>query len=150
MSSQGFAKKINDDFAQRLIELCDSAQPADVARILNISYQAAKNYLSGRLPDSSVLLLIAERTPYSIHWLLTGQGEKFVEPADLSPDTLLASGALRSFVRRECLQIVGEMLNNEAQIAEIASRSRVVVLTPDKIRQEKAAKDFDAFPSKQQ
>ena len=139
MSSENFRKKVNIDFAARLVEVCGSSQPRDVARILKVSYQAAKNYLNGRLPDSSVLLIIAEKTPYSIHWLLTGRGDKFVETGKLRESTFLASDALRTFVRNECLQIVGEILHSQIQPAETDSSTRIVVLTADKIREEKIA-----------
>lgn len=148
MSSKGIIKKANNDFVARLIEVCGSEQPADVARILKVSYQAAKNYLNGRLPDSSVLLSIAEKMPYSVHWLLTGEGDKFVAGNDLKQDTPLAPGALRAFVRRECRQIVSEILSVQTQPAEIGSDSRTVVLTPDKIREEKVADNADVFASK--
>jgi hypothetical protein len=147
MSSEDFTKKQKVDFVARLIEVCGSAQPAEVARGLKVSYQAAKNYLNGRLPGSNVLLIIAEKTPYSIHWLLTGQGDKFVETGKLQEDTLLAPDALRTFVRRECLQIIGEILHDQTQPAETVS-SKIVVLTPDKIKEEKIAENSDVLASK--
>jgi hypothetical protein len=148
MSSESFTKKENIDFVGRLIEICGSSQPADIARILKVSYQAAKNYLDGRLPDSKILLTIAEKTPYSIHWLLTGQGDKFVETGNLHENTLLAQDHLRAFVRRECLQMVGEILNSQTHPAEAEAPSRIVILTPDKIREEKVAEVTDILTSK--
>lgn len=153
MSSDNFTKKENKenaDFVERLVEICGSAQPADVARILKVSYQAAKNYLNGRLPDSKVLLIIAEKTPYSIHWLLTGHGDKFVETDKLQENTLLAPDALRTFVRRECLQVVGEILQHQTQPGESLSPSKIVILTPDKIKEEKIADDSDVLSAKHQ
>src|SRR6476661_5551002 len=90
-----------DNFVVRLIEVCGTAQPADIQRLLNISYQAAKNYLDGRVPDTKVLLQIAEKTPYSIHWLLTGKGEKLAEPA--LEDTPVLSDQMRELIRQECV-----------------------------------------------
>jgi hypothetical protein len=148
MSSKHVTKKQNIDFVGRFIEVCGSSQPADVARILKISYQAAKNYLNGRLPGSNVLLIIAEKTPYSIHWLLTGQGDRFIETGEQREDTLLAPDALRTFVRRECLQIVGEVLNNQTQPAETAPQSKIVVLTSDRIKEEKISENSDTKASR--
>ncbi|HEX8637991.1 MAG TPA: hypothetical protein VF692_08015 [Pyrinomonadaceae bacterium] len=148
MSSENVTKKENIDFVARLIEICGSSQPADISRILKVSYQAAKNYLNGRLPDSKVLLAIAEKTPFSVHWFLTGQGDKFVESGNLPENTLLASDDLRTFVRRECLQIVGEILRNQTQSAETDSTSRIVVLTSDKIKEEKVAENPNVLASK--
>lgn len=148
MSSENFTQRETVDFVTRLIEICGSSQPADVARILKVSYQAAKNYLDGRLPDSKILLIIAEKTPYSIHWLLTGQGNKFVETSNPRENTLLAQDHLRTFVRRECLQVVDEILHSQTQLAENESSSRIVVLTPDKIKEEKVAENPDVLASK--
>jgi len=63
-------------YIERLTETLQSAEPAEISRRLGISYQAAKNYLEGRLPSAEVLTLIAEQTDYSLNWLLTGKGAK--------------------------------------------------------------------------
>jgi transcriptional regulator with XRE-family HTH domain len=68
-------------YIQRLKEALGTDEPAKVQRKLGISYQAAKNYLKGRLPAPEVLQGIAKETGYSIHWLLTGEGSKKV-PSD--------------------------------------------------------------------
>jgi transcriptional regulator with XRE-family HTH domain len=142
--SRGNLKKVkNFDFVERFVEVCGSSQAADIARLLNISYQAAKNYLEGRLPDSNVLITIAEQTNYSIHWLLTGQGNKFTDGSPRE-DTLLLSGKLREFVRRECREVINEALSNSnAQI-------KTVVLSPEKIKEEKVLAEANAFSGKQQ
>lgn len=139
-------KKIeNSDFIERFIEVCGSSQPVEVARLLNISYQAAKNYLLGRMPDSNVLIIISERTPYSIHWLLTGQGKKFVESAQ-SEDTLQLSDQLREFVRRECLELIEDALSRQTA----AVQPKVVVLTSENIKEEKVMDETAAFSGKQE
>lgn len=120
----------NLDFIQRFAEICGSAEPTDIARFLNIPYQAAKNYLNGRMPDSNVLVIISERTPYSIHWLLTGQGRKFVE-SPKEEETFQMSDQLREFVKRECLELIDELLSSRTETAQ----SKVVVLTPDDIKE---------------
>lgn len=72
-------KKVDKNFVKRFIEVCGTNCPKTVSEKINISYQAAKNYLQGkRIPESYILLSIAEQTPYSVHWLLTGKGDKFV------------------------------------------------------------------------
>ena len=132
MSSRKLKISENFSFVGRFIEICGSNQPSDIARLLNISYQAAKNYLQGRLPDTGVLLTISEKTSCSIDWLLTGQGEKFVKHS-LNQDTLLASDQMRTFVRQICLEVIGEMLNTQKDSAQ----QKVVVLTSEKIKAEK-------------
>ena len=106
----------------------------EVKHLLGISYQAAKNYLSGRLPESGILLVIAERTPYSIDWLLTGRGGKFVEDTP-NEDTLLLSGKLREFVRREFREILNEMLSSQNENAQ----SKAVAISADYIKGEKVS-----------
>lgn len=65
-----------NSFVSRLIEACGTAEPAEIARRVNVSYQGAKNYLEGRLPTTEVLIGISTSTGVSIHWLLTGEGPK--------------------------------------------------------------------------
>ena len=79
MSSRKLNILEKKDFIERFAEVCESSEPAEISRLLDISYQAARNYLEGRLPDAGVLLAIAEKTPFSIHWLLTGRGDKFAD-----------------------------------------------------------------------
>lgn len=135
----------NIDFVARFTEVCGSSQPVEIARLLNISYQAAKNYLRGRLPDSKVLKTISEQTTYSINWLLTGQGGKFVKDAS-NQDTLILSDQMRAFVRRECSEVIREMLGNPKDSAQ----QKIVVLTSDNIKEEKIMDESTVFSGKQQ
>lgn len=119
------------DFAVRFVEACGTTEAARIQRLLNISYQAAKNYLNGRLPDARVLLTIAERTPYSIHWLLTGKGEKFSLPTP-SEDTLPLARQISELIRQEVKGAVSEALAKQPQAAE----SRTIVLRSDEVLNE--------------
>ena len=142
MSSKNLTNVTKSAFVERLVEVCESSQPAEIARLLNVSYQAAKNYLEGRLPDTSVLLTISKRTPFSIHWLLTGQGEKIVK-IDLEKDTEIFSDEMRAFVRRECLAVI-----NEVQIKNTnTAPPKVVVLSPEKIKEEKVIGEPITYPA---
>jgi hypothetical protein len=132
MSSRKLENLENFSFVERFIEVCGSNQPNDIARLLNISYQAAKNYLQGRLPDTKVLLIISEKTSYSINWLLTGEGEKFIKDS-LNEDTLLLSDRMRTFVREICLEVINEMLSPQKD----STPQKIVVLTSEKIKEEK-------------
>jgi hypothetical protein len=132
MSSEKSKISENFSYIERFIEVCGSKQPTEIARLLNISYQAAKNYLQGRLPDSKVLITISEKTPYSLNWLLSGEGEKFVREKS-AEDTLLLSDQMRAFVRQTCLEVMGEVLGN----VENSPASKTIVLTSEKIKQEK-------------
>jgi hypothetical protein len=130
------------EFIQRFVEACGSNEPSKVQRLLNISYQTAKNYLHGRMPDSSVLQKIASRTPYSIHWLLTGQGEKFVF-AESREDTPLLTGQIRDLIRDECVEVINEMIGSYK-----ITHQKVVVLQSDKLRSEKVM-ESETIPEKQ-
>lgn len=130
----------NFSFVGRFIEVCGSSQPNEVAQLLNISYQAAKNYLQGRLPDPKVLIIISEKTPYSINWLLTGEGEKFVKDS-INQDTAVLSDQMETFVRQICLEVVGEMLSNRNDL----SQQKVIVLTSDNIKEEKILDESAVF-----
>ncbi len=119
-------------FSERFIEICGSSQPVEIAQLLNISYQAAKNYLRGRLPDTNSLRSISEKTDYSINWLLTGEGEKLVKNA-VNRDTLILTDQMRTFVRQTCLEVISEMLS----IQNSSAGQKIVVLTSENIKEEK-------------
>ena len=122
----------NIQFVDRFIEVCGTSEPAKIQRKLDISYQAAKNYLNGRLPDSYVLRTIAHRTPYSLNWLLTGEGEKFVSPPPRREDTPMTARQIRDLVRKECVEVVNELLRGQA-----VSGQKVVVLQSGELKSEK-------------
>ena len=127
-------------FIERFTEVCGTSEPAKIQRLLDISYQAAKNYLQGRLPDSYVLRTIAQRTPYSINWLLTGDGEKFVS-APVAEDAPLSTRQIRDLIRSECVEVINEILGSrEAQ-------QKVVVLPSGSLKSEKV-KESSVVPDK--
>lgn len=145
MSSKNLTKVEEAEFIKRLIEVCGSSQPAEIARLLNVSYQAAKNYLLGRLPDTNVLLTISERTPYSLHWLLTGRGAKLAEDIEKKGKEVF-SDEMRAFVRRECLAVLNEISSGQTSIVP----PKIVVLSPEKIKEEKVMGKPVTFPVEQQ
>jgi hypothetical protein len=129
-------KKVENEknlFITRFVEVCGTSEPAKIQRLLNISYQAAKNYLQGRLPDPVVLRTIAERTPYSIHWLLTGAGEKLVAgPEAATEDTPLTTRQVRDLIRVECVEVINELMRSRE-----STQQKVVVLQSDTLKSEK-------------
>ena len=122
----------NKNFTGRLVEVCGTSEPAKIQRLLDISYQAAKNYLQGRMPDSNVLLTIANRTPYSIHWLLTGEGEKLVARSR-ETDTPLSAHQIRDLVREECGKVINELLME----SRVSTQQKIVVLQSANLKSEK-------------
>lgn len=140
----------NVAFIERFIEACGTSKPAEIARLLNISYQTARNYLDGRLPESYILAYIAEITPYSIHWLLTGEGAKFAKGAELElPDEILnfvryacveyIPEEKRDFIKNVCREIILSIPDKEEKDKE----EKIVVLTSDKIKQENVLEEVE-------
>lgn len=129
-------------FIARLTELCETSRPAEVQRLLGIPYQSAKNYLTGRYPDSAVLIKIARRTGCSIDWLLTGTGKKFL---DIEPnlDTPISTGQMESFVRRICVEVINERLG------ENEDHLKTVKLQPSEIMSEKVADNSATLTGRQ-
>ena len=143
MSSKKVEISKDIKFTERFIEVCGSSQPIEIAQLLNISYQAAKNYLQDRIPDTNTLRTISEKTPYSINWLLTGVGSKFVEEA-VNEDTLILTDQMRAFVRQICLEVISEVLSNQNNSAG----QKVVVLTSENIKEEKIMDESSIFSEK--
>lgn len=129
------AEQKAQQFGKRFAEACGTGEAAKIQRLLDISYQAAKNYLGGRLPDPRVLLTIAERTPYSLHWLLTGEGEKF-SLADSSSNTLPLARQISALIRREVEEAVDQALAN----MPATGGERRIVIAPEDVLAETARK----------
>ncbi|HEY0457834.1 MAG TPA: helix-turn-helix domain-containing protein [Pyrinomonadaceae bacterium] len=140
MSSEISKKSGKISFSERFIEVCGSSRPNEVAQLLNISYQAAKNYLQGRHPEAKVLRIISEKTSYSINWLLTGEGEKYVKDP-LNKDALVLSDQMRALVRQICLDVIGEVLSGEGDFAQ----TKTFVLTRDNIKVEAVLDESPVF-----
>ena len=126
-------------FIARFVEACGTSEPARIQRLLNISYQAAKNYLNGRLPQSDVLIVLSERTGCSIDWLLTGRGKKIID-AGSQQDTPSLAGQLEEFVRRICSEVINEMNGSQ-----VPAQPKVVVLQSSKVMSEKVMEKSDAL-----
>lgn len=73
-------------FGERLREAFRGAKNVQIARALGVSEAAVRNYIEGRIPAAEMLALISEGTLCSIHWLITGEGAKFLAPT--SPEDL--------------------------------------------------------------
>jgi AcrR family transcriptional regulator len=77
---------MNEDFQLRLKQAFDGGRMSDIARRLKIPHATVRNYFTGRLPASDVLIKIARETNVSLNWLLIGVGEMYVSgerPIDL-------------------------------------------------------------------
>jgi len=133
----------NIEFIDRFVEACGTAEPAKIQRLLNISYQSAKNYLQGRLPKPEILILIADRTSCSIDWLLTGRGKKFADESAGQGAPLL-TGQIEAFVRRICVEVINEVSGRQ----EVA-HSKVVVLQSSELLSEKIVDETTVLTGRQ-
>jgi hypothetical protein len=105
--------------------------------LLDISYQAARNYLGGRLPDAYVLVSVAEKTRYSIHWLLTGRGEKFADNTENTEEQLFFE-KLRDAAKEGCTVAIQEVLGETTE----SNLPKTIVLK--KVRNEKSREDISS------
>lgn len=139
MSSRKLKNIEKKDFVKRFAEIFGTSEASEISRLLDISYQAARNYLDGRLPDAYVLLAIAEKTPYSIHWLLTGRGEKFADNT-VNTEEQLFLGKMIDAAKQGCMLALQESLNESSE----TSSPKTVVLENAKVRSEKAREDISS------
>lgn len=144
MSRRKLSNSEENEFINRFVEVCGSSQPAEIARLLDVSYQAATNYLNGRIPETKILLIISETTPFSIHWLLTGEGKKIIENKQ-KKDTQILSDEMKAFVREICVEVVNELAIGKEQKAQ----PKTVLLTSDKIRSEKVINEISTLTDKE-
>lgn len=139
MSRRKKENLIDKEFAARFKEVCETTKPTEIKDKFGFSYQAAKNYLNGNYPETSVLLTIASKTNYSIHWLLTGKGEKIIsdEPKIyVSPENNVE---VESLIRKIFLEEVAKFLvvkidDNETENDQNSS----VLLGKKQIKNEKS------------
>ncbi len=66
-------------FGERLLEAFGEVPKSKIAEILGVKPSAVTNYLQNRVPDEEKLRRISDFTKCSIHWLITGEGNKFVD-----------------------------------------------------------------------
>lgn len=81
--------KIDKDFGSRLKEAFDNKPNTEIARELEVSDSAVTLYLKGRIPSASTLIEISNLTNCSIHWLLTGIGERKIKNSKSKTHTLI-------------------------------------------------------------
>lgn len=129
----------NIEFIERFIDACGTSEPSKIQRLLNISYQSAKNYLQGRLPQPEILISIANRTSCSIDWLLTGRGKKFADESSLQ-DTPLLTSQMETFVRRICVEVINEVSGRQE-----TAQAKVVVLQSSELLSEKVVDETTAL-----
>src|SRR5437660_5382382 len=65
-------------FGYRLKEAFQGLPNKEIARKLGVSNSAVTTYMLGRIPPAEMLIEISRLTGRSIHWLITGEGEEFV------------------------------------------------------------------------
>ena len=71
-------------FGERLLEAFGDVSENVIADIMQIEVSELPRYLEGELPTAETLKHISDFTNFSIHWLITGEGEKLVRPENVA------------------------------------------------------------------
>ncbi len=145
MSTQQNKVLNNNKFAKRFADVCGTSKPSEVVGILNISYQAAKNYLSGKIPNTPNLVNISAKTSCSIDWLLMGRGKKFIAE-ELNQNTLRLSDEHKFFIRDEIKKVFAEMSGNQSETV----KEKVIVLKLEDIKEEKVINESPVLSLKKE
>jgi repressor LexA len=102
---------------QRIREAFNNQPTKEIANKLGLSYHAVRNYLRGRIPSGVKLIEISQLTGCSIHWLLTGEGEKRVAgpsaseiPVNLAPHVKDRLSGLAAQTGREISEQAAELI----------------------------------------
>jgi len=121
------------DFGKRLLEAFGEEIPkGKIAEIMQVDSQSSvTNYLRGRIPDAEKLQLISDFTKCSIHWLITGEGEKYLSPGKY----INLDSTFREIVR----DIVNEELDKRSGKTGLNSKSPSFTINLDKQKGEENA-----------
>lgn len=66
------------EFGKRLKAVFNNATNLEIASKLGVSAPAVQSYVAGRVPPADKLIVISKVTNCNLHWLITGQGSKFL------------------------------------------------------------------------
>lgn len=100
-------------FGQRLLEAFgDDVPKGKIAEVLGVKASAVSNYLQDRIPDADKLQAVSDFTNCSIHWLITGEGEKFLN----SEKKVNLDDTFREIVRDMIREEIESVEKNRAEI----------------------------------
>ena|SRR6185436_16462047 len=71
-------------FGARLLEAFGDVSENVIADIMQVEVSELPKYLEDEPPSAEQLKHISDFTGFSIHWLLTGEGEKRVRPENVA------------------------------------------------------------------
>jgi len=75
------------DFSLRFKSLFPGMNDTEIGRQLKTASPVIKNYVDGtRFPNTEMLLEIRRSTRVNLDWLLTGEGDRFVDKSSLFTD----------------------------------------------------------------
>jgi cellulose biosynthesis protein BcsQ len=80
------------EFGKRLKEAFQNVQNKEIARRIGVSDPAVSGYMTGNFPAIEKLIEISELTGFTIDWLLTGKGEKFLKTKGRKFTSILVCG----------------------------------------------------------
>lgn len=97
-------------FGERLKTAFRGAKNIQIAHELGVSESAVSNYVGGRVPDADMLGKITRSTNCNLHWLLTGEGDPFL---DTEPEDFLS--AFHAEIRSTVLRMLEDESSIDAQ-----------------------------------
>jgi len=104
-------------FWERLQEAFNYANAPEIAKKLDLERQAVYKWREGNLPSLDTLLAINRVTGCSLHWLITGEGERKVEGDIVVSKSKVATGE-QLIDSDELKNIVMEVLTNDPRVLE--------------------------------
>lgn len=109
---------MNEDFVGRLKQAFGYATMAEISRRIGVPHATIRNYFAGRMPAPNVLIKIAAETNVSLTWLLLGNGEAFIEPAESADLNRLIDRRIEAAIERRLAAIGGSEVQNLGAIDE--------------------------------
>ncbi len=102
-------------FGQRFRIAFGNAKNAEIARKMDVSEAAIKNYVAGRVPDAEKLLLIKALTNCNLDWLLTGAEQASLPAREPSLEDVF-DRRMRDIVREEIANLRSEISEPEEDV----------------------------------
>jgi transcriptional regulator with XRE-family HTH domain len=117
-----------EKFGRRLRMAFDGASNAEIARKLNVTKSTIGNYMDGRIPPAETLIEISRLTSCSLHWLITGEGERHISVQVGRDDSAVSPGD-QEFEARVRAIVSQELARAFQQFAQSQSAQTVITNT---------------------
>lgn len=106
------------DFGQRFAELFAGKKQREIAKVLDVTDTAIRNYLAGRVPDADKLQIIARKTGCNLHWLLIGEGDIYVNKGER---TVRAQESFDMLLNDRIRELIRDEMNHDKRIYDLGT-----------------------------